>query len=66
MSTNLREDCPLAARSLVPAPRSGAPLPPGTDAEVATAKSQLRPEATLVVGIVGLALLVWLMEGKPF
>ena len=46
--------------------RSGAPLPPGTDAEVATAKSRLRPEATLVVGIVGLALLVWLMEGKPF
>ena len=46
--------------------KQGAPLMPGSDADVAAARSKLRPEATLVIGIVGLALLVWLMEGKPF
>ena len=46
--------------------KSGAPLPPGSDADIAAAKSKLRPEATMVIGIIGLALLVWLMEGKPF
>ena len=46
--------------------RSGAPLVPGSDADVATAKGKIQPELTLIVGIVGIALLVWLMEGKPF
>jgi uncharacterized membrane protein SirB2 len=46
--------------------KSGAPLQPGSDADVAVAKAKLRPEATLIIGVVGLALLVWLMEGKPF
>ena len=46
--------------------KSGAPLVPGSDADVAAARSKLKPEATLVIGVVGLALLVWLMEGKPF
>ena len=46
--------------------KSGAPLVAGSDADVAAARSKLKPEATLVIGVVGLALLVWLMEGKPF
>lgn len=46
--------------------KSGAPLVPGSDADVATAKGKIQPELTLIVGIVGIALLVWLMEGKPF
>ena len=46
--------------------KAGVPLTPGSDADIAAAKSKLRPEATMVIGIVGLALLVWLMEGKPF
>lgn len=46
--------------------KSGAPLVPGSDADVAAARSKLKPEATLAIGVVGLALLVWLMEGKPF
>ena len=46
--------------------KSGTPLVPGSDADVAAARSKLKPEATLIIGVVGLALLVWLMEGKPF
>jgi hypothetical protein len=46
--------------------KSGAPLVAGSDDDVAAAKRKLQPELTLLVGIVGLAVLVWLMEGKPF
>ena len=46
--------------------KSGVPLVPGSDADVGAAQAKLKPEATLVIGVVGLALLVWLMEGKPF
>ena len=46
--------------------KSGAPLVPGSDAELDAAKAKLRPEATMAIGVIGLALLVWLMEGKPF
>ena len=46
--------------------KSGTPLVPGSDPDVAAARSKLKPEATLIIGVVGLALLVWLMEGKPF
>jgi len=46
--------------------KSGAPLVPGSDADIAAANAKLQPELTTVVGIVGLALLVWLMEVKPF
>ena len=45
---------------------AGAPLVPGADADVAAANAKLQPGPTLVVGVVGLALLVWLMELKPF
>jgi hypothetical protein len=46
--------------------KSGAPLQAGTDDQLVAANAKLRPEATMVVGVVGIALLVWLMEGKPF
>lgn len=46
--------------------KSGAPLTPGTDAELAAAQAKLRPEATMAVGVLGLLILVWLMEAKPF
>jgi hypothetical protein len=46
--------------------KSGAPLVPGSDGDIAAAKAKLQPGPTMVVGIVGLALLVWLMELKPF
>ena len=46
--------------------KSGAPLVPASDTELAAAQAKLKPEATMIVGIVGLAILVWLMEGKPF
>ena len=46
--------------------RSGSTLVAGSDADIAAATSKLRPEATMIIGVVGLALLVWLMEGKPF
>ncbi len=46
--------------------KSGAPLVPGSDEDVASAKAKMQPELTLVIGIVGLAVLVWLMELKPF
>ncbi len=48
------------------ADKSGAPLAPGTDAELAAAQAKLRPELTMAVGVIGLAVLVWLMEAKPF
>lgn len=46
--------------------KSGAPLVPGPDADIAAAEAKMQPELTMVLGIVGLALLVWLMEVKPF
>jgi hypothetical protein len=46
--------------------KSGAPLTPGTDAELAAAQAKLQPGLTMAVGVVGLAVLVWLMEAKPF
>jgi small-conductance mechanosensitive channel len=42
------------------------PREPGTDAEVAAAQAKLRPELVASIGLVGIGLLVWLMEFKPF
>lgn len=44
----------------------GQPPRPGTDAEVRAAQDKLRPELLATLGIVALAILVWLMELKPF
>jgi hypothetical protein len=46
--------------------KSGVPLVPGSDADVAATKAKIQPELTMIIGIIGMALLVWLMEGKPF
>ena len=46
--------------------KSGAPLVPGSDEQIGAAKAKLQPEVTTAIGIIGIALLVWLMEGKPF
>lgn len=39
---------------------------PGTDDEVAAAIAKVRPEIPAAVGVVGVAILTWLMEAKPF
>jgi len=42
------------------------PRQPGTDAEVEAAQARLRPELLSALGVVAIAVLVWLMEAKPF
>ena len=39
---------------------------PGTDEEVATALARIRPELPSGIGVVGVGILTWLMEAKPF
>jgi hypothetical protein len=47
--------------------KPGAPSrQPGTDAEIGAAQAKLRPELLAVLGIAAIAILVWLMEAKPF
>ena len=42
------------------------PRLPGSDAELQLAQARLRPELLGAVGVVAIAILVWLMEAKPF
>ena len=42
------------------------PRQPGSDAELAIAQARLQPQIVAAIGLVGLAVLVWLMEVKPF
>ena len=42
------------------------PREPASDADIAAARARLRPELVASLGIVALAVLVWLMEAKPF
>jgi hypothetical protein len=42
------------------------PRQPGSDAELAAAQARLRPELVGAIGLVGIILLTWLMEVKPF
>ena len=47
--------------------RPGQPLSaPGSTADVEAAQARLRPDLLSVIGIVAVAVLVWLMEAKPF
>jgi len=39
---------------------------PGSDADVAAARLALKPHLVTLVGVVGIAVLVWLMVAKPF
>ena len=48
------------------ADKKGETARPGTDAEVRAAQDALRPGLLATLGIVALAILVWLMELKPF
>lgn len=42
------------------------PREPASDADLAAAQARLRPELVGTIGLVGLVVLVWLMEFKPF
>jgi len=42
------------------------PRQPGSDAELAAARSRLRPELVATLGVAAILVLVWLMEQKPF
>lgn len=42
------------------------PRQPAGDAEVAAARAELKPELVAAIGLVAIAVLVWLMELKPF
>ncbi len=42
------------------------PRVPGTDEELAAVLARVRPELPAAIGIGGIAILVWLMEVKPF
>lgn len=42
------------------------PRQPAGDAELAAARAALKPELVATIGLVAIAVLVWLMEVKPF
>jgi hypothetical protein len=44
----------------------GKPPAAASDAELAAAQARLRPGLVAGIGVVAIALLVWLMEAKPF
>jgi ABC-type amino acid transport system permease subunit len=39
---------------------------PGSNADVAAAQARLRPDLLSIIGVAAIAILVWLMEAKPF
>lgn len=39
---------------------------PGTDEDLRAAQARLQPELVATIGVVGIGILVWLMELKPF
>ena len=45
---------------------SDPPRQPASDVELAAAQARLRPEILGAIGLVGIVVLVWLMEFKPF
>jgi hypothetical protein len=58
-------------RSALGQPARGAkptdPSPqPASDADLAAAQARLRPELLGAIGVIGIVVLVWLMEFKPF
>lgn len=40
--------------------------PPGADADIVAAQARIRPEIVAAIGLGAIAILVWLMEVKPF
>lgn len=61
--SNLRNALGLPSRA---DKRGAQPPQPAGDAEIRAAQARLRPELLTTIGIVALAVLVWLMEAKPF
>jgi hypothetical protein len=41
-------------------------VPPASDADLAAARAALRPELVATLGVLAIAVLVWLMVAKPF
>ena len=46
--------------------KPGASRAPGSNADVAAAQARLRPDLLSIIGVAAIAILVWLMEAKPF
>jgi len=61
--SDLRTSLGLPGRGDKPGQPSSAP---GSTADVEAAQARLRPDLLSVIGIVAVAVLVWLMEAKPF
>jgi len=61
--SNLRKALGLPGRGDRP---SDAPRQPGSDADLRAAQARLRPELLSMIGVATIAVLVWLMEAKPF
>jgi hypothetical protein len=61
--SDLRKSLGLRGRGDKPGQPS---RPPGSSADVAAAQARLRPDLLSIIGIVAIAILVWLMEAKPF
>lgn len=60
--SNLRRALGLPARGDKPGQASA----PGSNADVEAAQARLRPDLLAIVGVAAIAVLVWLMESKPF
>ena len=46
--------------------KPGASRAAGSNADVAAAQARLRPDLLSIIGVAAIAILVWLMEAKPF
>lgn len=61
--SNLRRALGMAVQG----DKKGAPARvPGTDEEIAAAVANIRPELPAGIGVIGVGILTWLMEAKPF
>lgn len=61
--SDLRKSLGLPGRGDKPRQPSHAP---GSNADVAAAQARLRPDLLSIIGVGALAILIWLMEAKPF
>jgi hypothetical protein len=46
--------------------KPGVARAPGSVADIEAAQARLRPDLLAIIGVVAIAILVWLMEAKPF
>ena len=70
LMTNLGTKPMVAVRTAVGLPHpyetDKPPPSPASDAELAAAQAKLRPALVMAAGVGAIAVLVWLMEAKPF